>query len=184
MFKTKLAVAFTAAALIAPTAEAAVVAVGNPSISASGPGSVGYVSFNISTAGAYDIYTLGPTTDPELFLFSDGDSNGFLDATFDTLVAQDDDSCPNTLCGYAGAFKNSLITTFLSAGNYIAAVSDFPFYEAEAFSGESTNNLTGNIAIVVATSEIDLPSVPVPAGLPLLVGGLGLFGFMRRKAKK
>ena len=73
-------------------------------ISASGEGSVGYTYFEVITAGDFDIYTMGPTIDPTIFLFV---VDGLLDQN--DKITSDDDSCPESLCGSAGAYKNSLI---------------------------------------------------------------------------
>ena len=159
-------------------------------ITASGAGSVGYTYFDVTTAGNFDIYTMGPTIDPVLYLFH---NDGTLDSA--DFIASNDDSCSSSQCGLAGSFSNSLIDEFfLSVGSYIAAISDFGFTQSEAISGLNSNNLTGLASIVVAVGDTDTSgasarlsnatSVSEPGTLALL--GLGLIGLatVRRQSAK
>ena len=145
-------------------------------ITASGEGSVGYTRFEVTTAGIFDIFTMGPTIDPVLYLFED---DGTLDNA--NFIADNDDGCPTSLCGPAGAFSNSLINEIsLDVGFYIAAVSDYGFDRSEAISGFNTNSLTGQVAIVVRAGETDTAGaravlVPEPSSIALI--GLALLGF-------
>lgn len=163
-------------------------------ITASGVGSVGYTTFSVTSAGNFDIFTQGPTTDPQLFLFQDGDANGILgSAALDPFIATDDDGCPDTQCGPAGSFSNSLIDEIaLGIGNYIAAVSDFGFDEGEARAGNNINNLIGDIDIVIAAGSTDAggaeavltTTVPEPGSLAMLGFGLLAGGLMVNRRRK
>ena len=95
-------------------------------ITASGPGSVGYTLFDVTTAGIFDIFTMGPTIDPVLYLFTDDGSLDLAD-----LLASNDDGCSVAQCGPAGSFSNSLIDEILhQVPSYAAQISTLPIKPA------------------------------------------------------
>ena len=151
--------------------------------------SVTIVEFLVTLAGLFDLFTDGPTTDPELLLFSDDNSNGSLDLA-DPLIAEDDDSCVAgslLFCNAAGSFENALIDDIaLDPGAYFLAVSDFDLTEDEARAGvnDTTANgaLTGDVAITIssAAGAVSLPSVPLPASGLLMAFGLLALGLRKR----
>lgn len=149
------------------------------SITANGQNSTGELAFEITQAGTYELYTMGPTIDPVLYLFEDDNGNGNVNPK-DAFVAFDDDSCPDSFCGTAGSYYNSYFEKFLSVGDYIAVVGDWPLTESAARTGVNNNSLVGDVRVVVS----QVSTVPVPASLPLLAGALGAFGFLRRKKKQ
>ena len=148
-------------------------------------GSVDYVYFNIDADSNVRLETFAPSFDSELFLFFD---DGSLDSG-DFITSNDDGGTPNSFSYY-----NSRINTFLSAGDYIAAVGDYNLTLSEAVSGINTcgtglSNCGSYNAFGDYTLEIDAASanvsvsVPEPATLAML--GLGLMGVgaARRRAK-
>ena len=201
MIKSTLALA-TALFTVCGAAQASTVST-VVSIAGSGqPGSVGYLHFLVEQAGTFDIYTDGPTIDPELYLFRDGfDVEYGVISSGDAFIDSDDDSCiPGSpaFCEVAGSFDNSLLEgIFLSVGSYIIAVGDYELTESEARSGlnDSTefSALTGDVGIFVTSARYTdggvasdpnaTSAIPLPAGLPLLVGGLGALGIAARRRR-
>jgi PEP-CTERM motif-containing protein len=159
-------------------------------ITASGPDTIGYTHFSLSTNDVVEIYTQGPTIDSVLYLLRD-DGN----LTTDDFIAYDDDSCPQALCGVSGGgWSNALITQSLGAGDYIAAVGDFALTLASVVSGVNTGNtafgvLTGDVGVTVqaqfaTVSAVDA-AVPEPGSLALFaLGTLLLPLFLRTKRRK
>lgn len=175
-----LAAGLTAATLTSP-ASASVIFSETHDITGSGPGSVGQSFFSIVTDATHWFYTAGPTIDPVLYLFQDAGVIGVIeDDLTDILFAVDDDSCPDAVCGPAGAFANALFSIFLSAGTYALAVSDFGFDVGEARSGTNVNVRTGEVTVFVSDTAPLPGAVPLPATLPLLLAGMGGLALARR----
>ncbi len=131
--------------------------------------SVGFFNFNLLQSQAVDIFTQGPSNDPEIFLFS---GNTPLAGN---SIASDDDSCPDAFCGVAGSARNSLIANFLlDSGDYTVAVSDFSFSESEAAAGVNSFVDPGDITVTVRDAgPIDgflfVPVIPDPAPMQQLI---------------
>ena len=179
--------ALAGALLTAGTAHAVPIG-GETELTASGEGSVGYFVFDVTGAGLFDIFTMGPTIDPQLYLFRE---DGALDAS--DQIAFDDDGCPDSRCGPAGNFSNSLIENiFLATGGYVAAYGDYPLDQDEIIAGFNHNNRTGNVSVTVVASARDHghafavarnapASIPEPGSLALLGAGLAGFAAVRRR---
>ncbi|MDT8405990.1 MAG: DVUA0089 family protein [Methylococcales bacterium] len=119
--------------ILAPQLQADVLFSDSFNITAAGAGSVGFLDFSLDSRQELDIFTDGPTLDPQIFLFQGG-ANGLNPSS--VLLAADDDSCPDGRCGPAGSFNNALIdNVVLEAGEFTVAVSDFPFNAGEAIAG-------------------------------------------------
>ena len=144
-------------------------------LTASGAGSVIYTHFSLDHASLTQIYTMGPTIDPVLYLFRD---DGHLSG--DNLLASNDDGCPYSLCGPAGAYSNSLITTNLNAAAYLVAVSDHSFSLDEAMSGRNANDRTGPVSVVIKATHarVALRGAEVPEPGSLALASLGLAGLL------
>ena len=190
MTNTLKSLAFAAAIGLFAGSAGATAITDTHTITASGPGTIGYTHFSLSTNDVVEIYTQGPTIDSVLYLLRD-DGN----LTADDFIAYDDDSCPQALCGVSGGgWSNALITQSLGAGDYIAAVGDFALTLASVVSGVNTGNtafgvLTGDVGVTVqaqfaTVSAVDA-AVPEPGSLALFaLGTLLLPLFLRIKRRK
>lgn len=120
--------------------------------------------------------------DPILALF---DSTG-------ALIGQNDDGGINV---DPDAVTTARFDTYLSlpglvAGDYRVSVAVFPNFAvgpnlSNGFPGASTyNNRTADWAFdVIGVDTAVVTNVPVPAALPLMAAGLGLFGFIARRRR-
>lgn len=87
-------------------------------------------------------------------------------------------------------FDTYLSLLALAPGNYQVSVAVFPNFAigpnlSNGFPGANTfNNRTANWAFdVIGVDTAVVTNVPVPAALPLMAAGLGLFGFIARRRR-
>lgn len=142
--------------------------------------SVDYIFFD-HFGGALDIAV--SSNDPLIRLFQDNGSS--VGALTGAQIDFNDD---------VGPFHPTLSPTdsllsfaSLGSGAYVLAVGLFPMSEAEARSGVASTptQSTGPQAYTAVFSpdvEVRMSPVPLPAGLPLLLAGLGGLAILRRKS--
>ncbi len=135
---------------------------------------VDYFYFSLTDDTWLDLQLETSTTDfdPVMYLFVDDGDLDFVD-----LRRSDDDD---------GAGLNSLIDTWILAGDYVAAISDYRFTLSEAISGVNPSNHYGNYSLFVSSdygtvSTSDVAPVPEPSTWILLGSGLAGLALYRRK---
>ncbi|MGR6331176.1 DVUA0089 family protein [Sphingomonas sp. XXL09] len=174
MMKAALA---AAALLAAPNAFAATTVSG--SLNSSGVKDY-FFSF---TGGSYSIAVdstfFNGIGDPEVFLFKDNGSPGT--GLTGALVDHNDDR---------GFFNyNSLLDGTLSAGNYVLAIGQYDFTQAEARSGSANFTRGATNFQVTFSNGITLNAgptgaVPEPATWAMMILGMGAVGYAMRRAKR
>lgn len=141
---------------------------------------VDYTYFSIDADSTVHLETLNGMFDPEMYLFFD---DGSLDAG-DYIADNDDGGTP------ALSWYNALLDVFLSAGNYVVAVSDFGFGIDDAVSGSNPGETYGTYDLLITAGNANVTvgervTVPAPATLGLLgLGLLGLAAARRRQSRR
>lgn len=160
----------------------------------------GTTSISGTLSYPYDVDLYGFSLDATTSLVIDGlgwaqsgiDSNLIL---FDGLghgIEGDDDGGSSTL--------ESRISITLAAGSYLIAFGDNNIGARNSTGGTIIHNDSGYVGLTSDTlayfdaygnstgtytinfsEAVSAPAVPLPAGFPLLLAGLGAFGFMRRR---
>lgn len=132
--------------------------------------SVDYIFFDFS-GGALQINVDGVSlSDPMVSLFlDDGSAVGNLTGT---ILGTNDDG---------GTGLNSQLSLLLADDSYVLAVGSWFLRDTEARSGIASSPSSDGTYTATFNQNVDLAAVPLPAGLPLMLVGLGAFGIARRR---
>lgn len=166
--------------------------------------SIDYWQFEVAVAGVVSIdvlsrrelggdgtetptgtFTGGPYSllDSELILFN-FDAAGDL-GMMGSLIVENDDGNNDGFTDGSSSGLDSFLSEILVVGSYVVAISDFGFDEVEARAGLNDTPLQGTFAdyqLTFTGIDVDVPAaVPLPASLPMLLAGIGLLGFARRR---
>ena len=200
--KTILAAMAASGALMAAPVQAATDVVDGLVVSGTitdSPASIDYWIFEVSMPGTVTIDVLSRNIlggdgsaegtsrlDSQIYLFdfASGGDLGMLGA----LVGSNDDGHGAGFGDGSNHRYDSFLSLALGAGSYVLSISDHFFTADEARLGMDITGtgFPGTFADYQITfTGIDVSPVPLPAALPLLLGGLGVMGFVgRRRSNK
>lgn len=162
-----------------------------------------YLPFSVSLAGVFNAQTSGlNSVDPMIGLFSGASWTG---AGLGSSLAFNDDGSPAqagwNVCTGIGGTCHSLISTFLSAGDYTLALGVFNLTEAEARAGVANFGPDANYGAPYCNANADwstcnyslsltsatgvaVTATPEPSSMLLMGTALtGLAGVVRRRRK-
>lgn len=124
----------------------------------------GFSSFDVTSAAQYSVAFSSDSFGTDLASSTAGADVALMDGSISVLF--------ESFTG-SGVFAgvDALLVTYTNANLTLNATGSFDtFFDAQ-----------GDVSTLRVQGLSDIAPVPLPAGLPLLIGGLACFGFMRRK---
>jgi len=126
-----------------------------------------------------EILSPGDTAEFQYTALSDLRVNGFSLSGTDNASGTD---LANVKFGFTSPATNSFTSIFAGPGGTGSATGSLPFLVASAGDTFTIFWEDGVTAPVAVTASFNVSQIPLPAGLPLLVGALAVLGVARRRA--